>query len=274
MSIGLCLSGLSRENNCIDLLQLLGLTTFFGSFRCRQSQPSDLCPFFYRHIFSSLTPPPPSFTSEDPGDDTGSPWRIQDHFSASRCLILLFSFLLDFLMWNMFKVFIVTILLLFYVFFGHEACGIIAPQPRIDAPRPGIESAPPALNGEVLTTEPPGKSLRSSITSSKFLLPRAITRVQILRTRIWTSLETHSSDSHVWWDSNVTCYCFFATPTSTEKDNILSFKRKMRSIRGSRERVRIRYPFLRIPLKSPDKTSLSFFTHGLLVWSIKRWVMF
>ena len=37
-------------------------------------------------------------------------------------------------------------------FFGHEACGILAP-------RPGIEPAPPALEGEVLTTGPPGKSL-------------------------------------------------------------------------------------------------------------------
>ena len=57
-----------------------------------------------------------------------------------------------FLMWTIFKTFIefVTILLLFYgvclfVCFGHEACGILAPQPR-------IEPAPLALEGEVLTT--------------------------------------------------------------------------------------------------------------------------
>ena len=59
-------------------------------------------------------------------------------------------------MWTIFKVFIefVTILLLFYVFwfFGLKARGILAPQP-------GIEPAPPAPEGEVLTTEPPGKSL-------------------------------------------------------------------------------------------------------------------
>ena len=36
-------------------------------------------------------------------------------------------------------------------FFGHEACGILAPKP-------GIESAPLALEGEVLTTGPPEKS--------------------------------------------------------------------------------------------------------------------
>ena len=59
-------------------------------------------------------------------------------------------------MWTIFKVFIefVTILLLCYVFgfFWPEACGILAP-------RPGIEPAPPALEGEVLTTGLPGKSL-------------------------------------------------------------------------------------------------------------------
>ena len=36
-------------------------------------------------------------------------------------------------------------------FFGRKACGILAPQP-------GIEPTPPALEGEVLTTGPPGKS--------------------------------------------------------------------------------------------------------------------
>ena len=36
-------------------------------------------------------------------------------------------------------------------FFGHKACGILAPQP-------GIESTSPALKGKVLPTEPPGKS--------------------------------------------------------------------------------------------------------------------
>ena len=36
-------------------------------------------------------------------------------------------------------------------FFGREACEILAP-------RPGIEPTPPALEGGVLTTGPPGKS--------------------------------------------------------------------------------------------------------------------
>ena len=37
-------------------------------------------------------------------------------------------------------------------FFGCEACGIVGPQG-------GMEPTPPALEGGVLTTGPPGKSL-------------------------------------------------------------------------------------------------------------------
>ena len=37
-------------------------------------------------------------------------------------------------------------------FYGQEACGILAAQP-------GIEPLPSALEGKVLTTGPPGKSL-------------------------------------------------------------------------------------------------------------------
>ena len=36
-------------------------------------------------------------------------------------------------------------------FFGHKACGILAPQP-------GIEPAPPTLEGLFSTTGPQGKS--------------------------------------------------------------------------------------------------------------------
>ena len=58
-------------------------------------------------------------------------------------------------MWTIFKVFIVfvTILLLFYVLssFACEAHGILASQP-------GIKPTAPVLEGEVFTTESPGKS--------------------------------------------------------------------------------------------------------------------
>ena len=39
-----------------------------------------------------------------------------------------------------------------FVFFGSEACGILAPWP-------GIKPTPSALEGQVLTTGPPGRSL-------------------------------------------------------------------------------------------------------------------
>ena len=58
-------------------------------------------------------------------------------------------------MWTIFKVSIqlVTILLLFWLF-GPEACGI-------SAPGSGIEHTSPALEGEVLTSRPPGMSLHA-----------------------------------------------------------------------------------------------------------------
>ena len=40
---------------------------------------------------------------------------------------------------------------MFLVFWPKKACGLLAP-------RPGIKPAPPALEGEVLSTGPPGKS--------------------------------------------------------------------------------------------------------------------
>ena len=74
-------------------------------------------------------------------------------------MAIYFPFLLIFLkiffMWTIFKVFIeyVTRLPLFYVFWfsGHWACGILASWP-------GIVLSPPALEGKILTTGPPGKS--------------------------------------------------------------------------------------------------------------------
>ena len=45
-----------------------------------------------------------------------------------------------------------------FSFFGHKARGILAPQPR-------TEPAPPALESEVLTTGPPGKSQRFGFLS-------------------------------------------------------------------------------------------------------------
>ena len=60
-----------------------------------------------------------------------------------------------FFMWTIFKVFIefvIILLLFFFLFFGREACGILAP-------RPGIELTPPGLEDKVPMTGPPEKSL-------------------------------------------------------------------------------------------------------------------
>ena len=69
------------------------------------------------------------------------------------CKLATFFFFILFFFLN-FKVFIefVTVLLLLFMFwlFGHEACGISAPQE-------GIEPSLPALEGEISTTGPPGK---------------------------------------------------------------------------------------------------------------------
>ena len=46
--------------------------------------------------------------------------------------------------------------------FGLETCGILAPQP-------GIEPVPPPLEGEVLTTEPSGKSPSDILDRKKCL---------------------------------------------------------------------------------------------------------
>ena len=58
-------------------------------------------------------------------------------------------------MWTIFKVFIefVTIFLLCYVLAFWPWCMILGPWLE-------IEPAPPALEGEVFTTGPPGKSLK------------------------------------------------------------------------------------------------------------------
>ena len=68
-------------------------------------------------------------------------------------------------MWTIFKVLteFLTTLFLFYIwFFGHEACGILVPWP-------GIKLAHPALEGEIVTTGLPGKSLYLSFPLFFFL---------------------------------------------------------------------------------------------------------
>ena len=78
-------------------------------------------------------------------------------------------------MWTIFKVFIkfVRVLLLgfffffflMFSFFGPEARGILVPLPE-------IEPAPPALEGEVLTSGPTGKSRHRHLKTQEFGLER------------------------------------------------------------------------------------------------------
>ena len=70
----------------------------------------------------------------------------------SKELPILYYFFKSFFKWIIFE--FVTILFVFFgffFFFGCKACGALAP-------RPGFEPPAPALEGEILTTGPPGKS--------------------------------------------------------------------------------------------------------------------
>lgn len=68
-------------------------------------------------------------------------------------------------MWTVFEIFVefcfhIASVSCFW-YFGHEACGILAP-------RPGIEPTLPALKGKISTTEPPGKSLNTIFSTVNF----------------------------------------------------------------------------------------------------------
>ena len=74
------------------------------------------------------------------------------------CIFVLFCFLFTVFFFFAVNHFLSLLNLLQYCFcfifwfLGHEACGILAHHP-------GIKPAPPALEDEVLTTGPPGRSL-------------------------------------------------------------------------------------------------------------------
>ena len=83
------------------------------------------------------------------------------HCKIQLCLWMLLIlvailFLKSFLMWTIFKVFMNLLQYCFCLYILNfliwEACGILAPLP-------GIKPTPRALEGEVLTTRSPGKSL-------------------------------------------------------------------------------------------------------------------
>ena len=63
-------------------------------------------------------------------------------------------------------------------YFGCEACGILAP-------RPGIELAPPALKGKVLTTGLSGKSLGLLLIMKEMLKPAGKMEITTSVTVVW-----------------------------------------------------------------------------------------
>ena len=68
---------------------------------------------------------------------------------------------------------IASFLYFFSLSFGHEARGILTP-------RPGIEPTPPALEGEVLTTGPPGKPQTATDLSDNQNNPKLVPKNETL----------------------------------------------------------------------------------------------
>ena len=97
------------------------------------------------HVFPILNPPP------SPYHPSGSSQSTSPKHPVLK-------------MWTIFKVFIefVTISLTFYVLvFGLKAYEILIPQP-------GIQPAPPVLEGKALTTGSPGKALEDVDLEANF----------------------------------------------------------------------------------------------------------
>ena len=103
-------------------------------------------------------------------------------------------FKIFFLMWIIFEVFIefVTVQFLFH---GRFFClvfffGFLATRHGILAPKPGIETAPPVLEGKVLTTRPPGSPMKSIV---KGLKPRGLQTDMCLS--FWQSAQANQNRS-------------------------------------------------------------------------------
>ena len=102
-------------------------------------------------------------SSEDPEYHTVKSLSLLYNMWQNNCILCLFYIFLffkDFLIWKIKKKILYWICyntpsILYFGSLSLEACVILAP-------RPGIEPAPPALEGEVITTGPPGKSLHFS----------------------------------------------------------------------------------------------------------------
>ena len=83
---------------------------------------------------------------------------------------------------------------MFWVF-GREACGILAPRPR-------IKPAPPALEGEVLTTGPPGKSLCSLLKARYCINDNLGYRIQLFITVYKMNISRQQINKHISKDNS------------------------------------------------------------------------
>ena len=118
-----------------------------------------------------------------------------------------------------FKKTLLNLLLLFNVLvFGHEACGILAPWH-------GTEPVPPALEGGVLTTGPPGKSLGKLLkvnietfcvcVNQHFQGNRTSRKYNDLSFLMWSL--TSSKQGSVLWHFLTSRNCFHRLPLCTFK---------------------------------------------------------
>ena len=126
------------------------------SFQCLEPPTASVAPLSFNHGLKPCVGLP-RFVWADVAAVTPSslpfvPWR-QNHTSELLCLlfpcILHFKKILSLL--NLLQYCFYVLVFWFFFFFGQEACRILA------LPRP-MEPPPPALEGEVLITGPPGKS--------------------------------------------------------------------------------------------------------------------
>ena len=134
----LCFSIESFENQLVDLRK----TCWDFDFDCTNSIESVICLNLRRiGIFFKMSLP------------------IHEHIisltGGFRGFSFFFKVFFFFLMWTTFFKSLLNSLqycscFVFWVF-SHEACGVFAPWPK-------MEPTPPALKGEILTTESPGKS--------------------------------------------------------------------------------------------------------------------
>ena len=111
---------------------------------------SPLPPSVGSNIVYSCAQRLPSFPEKTLGD-RGLPSSLLSSLPTQRSFLFCIIFLRVFLSGSFLNLLQSCLCFLGFFFFGCKACGALAP-------RPGFEPPAPALEGEILTTGPPGKS--------------------------------------------------------------------------------------------------------------------